>query len=237
MSPMMEAGMTPPNAGKKYPAEVLTAEEVQALMGACSARSASGIRNRALIALLYRSGLRVSEIVALRPSDVDLRKHGVRVLHGKGDKATTRGFHPSCDDALARWIDTRKGLGLKNGPLFCTLAGGPVSDQYVRNLLHRLGRQAGVDKRVHPHGLRHTYAVELERAWRAGQPDIQAARAQLDRRYEPVSRSPEQRRGDRGARGRRPARAPRLGLGQRVVHVTAVKLNARQLYAHDPDSP
>jgi integrase/recombinase XerD len=164
MSPMMEAGMTPPNAGKKYPAEVLTAEEVQALMGACSARSASGIRNRALIALLYRSGLRVSEIVALRPSDVDLRKHGVRVLHGKGDKATTRGFHPSCDDALARWIDTRKGLGLKNGPLFCTLAGGPVSDQYVRNLLHRLGRQAGVDKRVHPHGLRHTYAVELERA-------------------------------------------------------------------------
>jgi site-specific recombinase XerD len=163
-SPMMEAGMTPPNAGKKYPAEVLTADEVQALMGACSARSASGIRNRALIALLYRSGLRVSEIVALRPADVDLRKHSVRVLHGKGDKATTRGFHPSCDDALARWIDTRKGLGLKNGPLFGTLAGGPVSDQYVRNLLHRLGRQAGIEKRVHPHGLRHTYAVELERA-------------------------------------------------------------------------
>ncbi len=161
---MMTAGMTPPNAGRKYPAEVLTADEVQALMGACSARSASGIRNRALIALLYRSGLRVSEIVALRPADADLRTHSVRVLHGKGDKATTRGFHPSCDDALARWIDTRKRLGLRNGPLFCTLAGGPVSDQYVRNLLHRLGRRAAVEKRVHPHGLRHTYAVELERA-------------------------------------------------------------------------
>ena len=163
MSPMMETGMTPPNQGKKYPAEVLTAEEVHSLLGACSARSASGIRNRALITVLYRSGLRVSEIVALRPSDVDLRKHSLRVLHGKGDKATTRGFHPSCDDALARWIDTRKGLGLKSGPLFCTLAGGPVSDQYVRNLLHRLGGQAGIAKRVHPHGLRHTYAVELER--------------------------------------------------------------------------
>ena len=56
MSPMMEAGMTPPNADRKYPAEVLTADEVQALMGACSARSASGIRNRALIALQWAFG-------------------------------------------------------------------------------------------------------------------------------------------------------------------------------------
>jgi integrase/recombinase XerD len=163
MSPLMQAGQEPPNKGRKYPAEVLTPEDVQALIGACSARSASGIRNRALIALLYRSGLRVSEIVALRPADVDLRRHSVRVLHGKGDKATTRGFHPSCDDILARWIDTRKALGIRGGTLFCTLAGGAVSGQYVRNALHRLGRQAGVEKRVHPHGLRHTYAVELER--------------------------------------------------------------------------
>ena len=78
---------------------MLTADEVQALIGACSATSASGIRNRALIALLYRSGLRVSEIVTLRSADVDLRKHSVRVFHGKVDKATTRGFHPSCDDS------------------------------------------------------------------------------------------------------------------------------------------
>jgi site-specific recombinase XerD len=58
----MQAGQEPPNKGRTYPAEVLTADEVQALIGSCSARSASGIRNRALIALLYRSGLRVSEI-------------------------------------------------------------------------------------------------------------------------------------------------------------------------------
>ena len=129
MSPLMQPGPEPPDKGRKYPAEVLTAEEVQALIGSCSARSASGIRNRALIALLYRSGLRVSEIVALRPADVDLRTHSVRVLHGKGDKATTRGFHPSCDDALARWIDTRKALGIRSGTLFCTLQGArcPIS--------------------------------------------------------------------------------------------------------------
>ena len=66
MSPLMQPGQEPPDKGRKYPAEVLTADEVRALIGACSARSASGIRNRALIAPLHRSGLRVSEIVALR---------------------------------------------------------------------------------------------------------------------------------------------------------------------------
>ena len=77
MSPMMEAGMTPPNAGRKYPAEVLTADEVQALMGACSARSASGIRTRALIALLYRSGLRRSvDRMALPADEADGRRGG-----------------------------------------------------------------------------------------------------------------------------------------------------------------
>ncbi len=85
------------------------------------------------------------------------------MLHGKGDKATTRGFHPSAIDALARWLYVRRQLGGR-GPLFCTLQGGPLSGQYVRNLLHRLGGRAGIDKRVHPHGVRHTFAWELERA-------------------------------------------------------------------------
>jgi site-specific recombinase XerD len=153
-APMMIKGQAPPNKGRRYPAEVLTAAEVGAVIGRCSPKAPTGIRNRALLTLLYRSGLRVSEALALRPSDINLTAHTVRVLHGKGDKATTRGFHPSADDALARWLDARRQLGGR-GPLFCTLAGGPLSGQYVRNLLHRLGDCAGIDKRVHPHGLRH----------------------------------------------------------------------------------
>jgi site-specific recombinase XerD len=142
----------------------LSAEEVTALIRLCSHRAPTGIRNRALLMLLYRSGLRVAEVLALRPADINLTAHTVRVLHGKGNKATTRGFHPSATDALARWIDTRRQLGIRGKTLFCILAGGPLHPQYVRNLLHRLAAKAGIDKRVHPHGLRHTFAWELERA-------------------------------------------------------------------------
>jgi site-specific recombinase XerD len=159
-----EPGERPPNFGKKYPAEPLTPQEVAALIAQCSRRAPTGIRNRALITLLYRSGLRVSEILALRPSDVNLDKHSLRLLDTKSQHAQTRGFHAGADDALARWLDTRKKLSLRNGRLFCTLDGGEVSDDYVRGLLRRLAVKAGIEKRVHPHGLRHTFAVELEAA-------------------------------------------------------------------------
>jgi integrase/recombinase XerD len=163
MAPIGSAkGQEPGNKGQKYPAEVLTTDEVAAIIAQCSAKAPTGIRNRAMLTLLYRSGLRVSEVLALRPADVNLDAHTVRVLHGKGNKATTRGFHPTATDALARWMDTRKGMG--RGPLFCTLAGDPLQAQYVRLMLHRLAAAAGVEKRVHPHGLRHTFAWELEQA-------------------------------------------------------------------------
>ena len=159
-------GTPAPNAGRKYPAEPLTPAEVTAIIGQCSLRAPTGIRNRALLTLLYRSGLRVSEVLAVRPSDVDLARHSIRLLGTKSGQPQTRGFHPSADDALARWMDTRKALGIGNHgtKLFCTLDGGPVSDRYVRNLLHRIAPRAGVDKRVVPHTFRHTFAKELEDA-------------------------------------------------------------------------
>ncbi len=157
-------GQAPGNKGRRYPPEPLTPDEVAAIIGQCSVRARTGVRNRALLTLLYRSGLRISEALALKPSDVDLKRHTARVLHGKGDKATVRGFHPTADDALARWIDTRRALGLRNGPLFCTLNGGPIHAQYVRIMLRRMADRAGVDKRVTPHGLRHTFADELRAA-------------------------------------------------------------------------
>ena len=153
-----------PNAGKKYPAEVLTPDEVAALIAACSTRALTGIRNRALLMMLYRSGLRISEVLGMRMADLDQAKHSVRLLDTKSGGAQTRGYHPSVDDALARWIDTRKKLNTRSAPLFCTLQGARINDQQIRNLVKRLAEKAGIERRVHPHALRHTFAAELEAA-------------------------------------------------------------------------
>ncbi len=160
----MATGTTRTTKGRKLPGEVLRREEVAALMRACSTRAPTGRRNRALLALLYRSGLRISEALALKPRDLDAKAGTVRVRRGKGGKARTVGMDAEAFDVLARWLDTRKGLGI-NGthPVFCTLKGGPVAAAYVRSLLPRLARKAGIDRRVHAHALRHTLAVELVR--------------------------------------------------------------------------
>lgn len=160
---MVKSNTPPPNKGHRYPAEPLSAEEVALLLRGCSLRAPTGIRNRALIAVMYRAGLRVSEALALRPADVNTTDGTLRVLHGKGDKSRTVGLDAGALDAVARWMDRRREYGFRNGPLFCTLAGGPLSDRYVRDMLKRQRAKAGIEKRVHPHGLRHTHAAELVR--------------------------------------------------------------------------
>jgi site-specific recombinase XerD len=150
-----------PNRRNKRPVEPLTADEVRALVAGCSLKAPTGVRNRALIAAMYRGGLRVGEALALRPADVDPGNATLRVLHGKGDQDRVVPVDDGAMAVILRWMDKRRESGLRNGPLFCTLKGGPVADVYVRNLLKRLAARAGLEKRVHPHGLRHTHAAEL----------------------------------------------------------------------------
>jgi site-specific recombinase XerD len=147
---------------QKYPPQVLTPEEARALLAACGA-SRTGLRNRALLVLLYRGGLRVGEALALRPQDVSPTGE-VRVLHGKGDQARTTAVGPEALAVIDAWRRERAGLSLPRGaPLICTLAGGKLKQQYVVALMKRLARRADIEKRVHAHGLRHTFAHELVR--------------------------------------------------------------------------
>ena len=152
----------PTNAGKTYPSEILTPDEARALLYAPSNRAPTGLRNRALIATMYGAGLRLAEVLALRPTDVNLDAASIRILHGKGDKARTVGIDEGALLHIARWTDTRRTLGIKGKVLMCTLDGGELSPRYVRAMLVRAAGRAGVVKRVHPHGLRHTHAAELE---------------------------------------------------------------------------
>lgn len=150
--------------GKKLPPEIYTRDEVERLIRACPHTSSIGVRNRALIAVLYRAGLRISEALDLYLKDVDFEKGTIQVLHGKGDQSRTIGIDQAALSLLARWVDRRKIIGL-NGRhrLFSALKGQPMFADYMRALLPRLARKANILKRVHPHGFRHTFAVELLR--------------------------------------------------------------------------
>lgn len=163
-------GMKPPNAGKTFPAEVLTPGEVLRLVDACSRRGPTGLRNRAMLVAMWRGGLRVAETLALLPKDVDFERGTIAVLRGKGNKRRTIGIDGQALAVIETWAKRRREIvGLsRSAPLFCTItsdAYGPpgrsVNTAYVRDLLKRLGRNAGIEKRVHPHGLRHTHAYEL----------------------------------------------------------------------------
>ncbi len=142
---------------------MLSEAEAVALIKACPTRAPTGVRNRALIAVLWRSGLRISEALALELRDVDLEAGTLRVRHGKGDKSRTVGVDEQTSALLARWLDRRRRLSPGARAVFCTLAGGRIDASYVRRLLPRLAAKAHVERRVHAHGLRHTYASELAR--------------------------------------------------------------------------
>jgi len=152
------------STSRRRPPAVLSEAEAIALLKACSARAPTGVRNRALIAVLWRCGLRISEALSLELRDVDVQAGTVRVRHGKGDRSRTVGLDEQTTALLARWIDRRKKLSPgARAPIFCTLQGGRIDSSYVRRLLPRLARKAGIDRRVHAHGLRHTHAAELAR--------------------------------------------------------------------------
>ncbi len=86
------------------------------------------------------------------------------MLEAKGGKDRTVGLDPAAFALLERWSDRRQKIGLNGRRRFiCTLKGRPVQTAYVRGLLPRLAARAGIEKRVHPHGLRHTHAAELMR--------------------------------------------------------------------------
>jgi integrase/recombinase XerC len=154
--------VVPANKGRKLPPELLTPEEVRALLATCSARAPTGIRNRALVVTLYRAGLRLDEALALLPADVDPAAGAIRI--GRGNPAHLRqaGIDSAALAIIEHWREARAALGVgPDSPFFCTLSGGPIHPAYVRQLLPRLAEKAGIDKRVHAQGLRYTHAAEL----------------------------------------------------------------------------
>lgn len=162
--PGHNAGRPPRNKGRRYPPSPPAVEEIVALIRACPDTPA-GRRLRALIVLLWRSGLRISEALALEEHDLDPKAGSIVVRRGKGGKRRVIGMDPWAWEQIAPWLVERQAYPL--GPVFAVIegptAGRAVSASYVRAELRRLVQATGIRRRVAPHQLRHCYAVELAR--------------------------------------------------------------------------
>jgi site-specific recombinase XerD len=154
----------PPNRGRRYPADPPRVEEIISVMRQAGDHP-HGRRLRALIVVLWRAGLRISEALALAESDLEPGRGSLLIRRGKGGKRR----HVGMDDwgwaQLEPWLECR--VELPVGPVFCVISGErpgrPWSSSQVRAQFRRLAAQAGVRRRFAPHQLRHAHAVEMAR--------------------------------------------------------------------------
>lgn len=173
--PGYRRGEKPANAGKTYPASPPTLDEARLILDelcppgfADRKHGPIRLRNRALVATGLGSGLRIHELLLLRPVHVDFDRNLVTVERGKGGKRRISGISNEALTELNVWLHIRAmlGFGLEE-PVFCVLEGptrgGSLSQPYVRSKLHEATRRAGVGKRVTPHQLRHCHAIQLDR--------------------------------------------------------------------------
>jgi integrase/recombinase XerD len=151
-----------PKVWRKLP-EVLTHDEVEALLGAPSLDEKLAWRDRALLEVAYATGVRVSELIGLDVSDVWYDDRLVRVL-GKGAKERLVPIGRRALGATAlyvREIRPKLDRGKGAGKLFLNARGGPLSRVGAWGIIKRCAAQAGLEKRVSPHTLRHTFATHL----------------------------------------------------------------------------
>jgi integrase/recombinase XerC len=143
--------------------EFLTTEEMGRLLHAADLSRPQGLRDQALLELLYASGLRVSEIVSLNTGQVDLENGEIRVV-GKGSKERVTLMGRPAAAAIGRYLSSgRPGLqgSQRQGALFLSRDGQRLTVRSVQNILKRLASKAGLNKKVHPHMVRHTFATHL----------------------------------------------------------------------------
>lgn len=154
--------LTAPKVPRRLPT-FLAQDQVQALLAAPEVGSPQGLRDRAILEMLYASGVRVSEIVGLNLPQVNLTRGEVRVW-GKGSKERVALLGKPAAEALAAYLDQgRPALlqGRVSNALFVNRFGGRMSSRSVDMLLEKYRRQVGLAATVTPHVLRHTFATHM----------------------------------------------------------------------------
>ena len=161
--PGYHAGRSPRNKGMRYPADPPTVEELVAATRH-AADDRHGWRVRAMIIVLWRTGLRVQEALALAEHDLDHRRGSLLVRNGKGGRRREVDMDGWGWEQLRPWLAAR--VELPVGPLFCIMtarARATVVGRRRAREFRRLAARAGIRRRFAPHQLRHAHALELAR--------------------------------------------------------------------------
>lgn len=142
----------------------LTQEEVESLLAQPDLTTPHGIRDQAMLELMYATGMRVTELVSLRVDAVQMQAKFVRTT-GKGRKDRIVPFGDSAAEALQRYIDGAYPHFRRKKPsspyLFLTQKGGKMSRQYFWMIVEKYGQQVGIADKLSPHVLRHSFATHL----------------------------------------------------------------------------
>ncbi len=151
-----------PRLGEHIP-EVLSVEEVDMLENAIDLSEPEGQRNKAIIEVLFSCGLRVSELVNLKLSNLYLDEGYIRVL-GKGSKERLVPISRRAIDELKYWFIDRNAMKIKPGEqdyVFLNRRGAHLTRTMILIMIKRLGAEAGITKTISPHTLRHSFATSL----------------------------------------------------------------------------
>ena len=143
--------------------EVLTVEEIDRMIAAINLSSAEGHRNRAIIEMLYGSGLRVSELTTLPLSRIYLSE-GYMLIEGKGSKQRLVPISPVATEWFGYWLEDRSRLDIKpeyKDYAFLNRYGRGLTRAMIFTIVKRLAAEAGIHKTISPHTLRHSFATHL----------------------------------------------------------------------------
>lgn len=154
-------GLRPPKVEKRFP-QILTVDEMERLMEAPDLNSDKGIRDRAMLELLYATGIRVSELLALKKEDVNLTMEYV-ICHEKArDRIVPFGL--AAKNALLKYLEEtceRMQGDCENQYLFVNCSGKVMSRQGFWKLIKRYAEKAEIEKEITPHTFRHSFAAHL----------------------------------------------------------------------------
>ncbi|MEK6276874.1 MAG: site-specific tyrosine recombinase XerD [Actinomycetota bacterium] len=170
------AGLSAPRRARKLP-QVLNYSEVKRLLAAPRGAEPTALRDRAMLEVMYACGLRASETIGLELSDIDLG-HGFLRAHGKGSKERLVPLGSKAVAAVKAYLRSGRPelVGERSEPkLFVNFRGGPLTRQGLYKIVQRNARTAGLDGRMSPHTLRHSFATHLL----AGGCDLRAVQEML----------------------------------------------------------